>query len=615
MEDEGLMTTILIMAEEDACQQLSRRLPQSQAYRYLFLPNARQALAMLRQQNLPVVIVPMLEEDPELVSVIRQIHEFAPATSVMVTFPGLPSAPLKKRLNGAVYDYLSREASGAELEVSLRHAIHMHRVVELNNLYGQRLVNLELGMHRATEIRRGLRHVVRKDPILVLPGLKMGSRLLPLDGIGGDFLGSFQLADGKIGVYLGDAAGHDVSSTMIRDFIEEEIDLLYGHETWEILGAPEKLLAYLSRKLYPVSRVYATMVYLVIDQRNQQVYFSSAGHTPFICRKTVPDANGDMVNLYFSKSVMLGVERDPTYKREQICLHNYSHITLYSDGLVNSRFEVRQDHAKGFDTEDLKYLHTFAPDDPQEFADLLVGHSRKLHPQQDDIAILTIRTGAAYHEQAWPEFARHREGHHLDLGDLLSQLTHNVGAEIGFQAEDGSGIIVVHGKADVAVADALYVRARRHFRTDTLKWLILDCLDVTAMESSFLGFMQDLSGQCDKHGIRLTISIVDGLLMHSIREMGLAMVVDKCTHSRFPWDPAKLRTVRKMGRGISRTLNRNVLRAHEELAQLCEENRIKFGPLIDMLRKELENAEQAETEEDPLDLEPNENVLFGDRKL
>jgi sigma-B regulation protein RsbU (phosphoserine phosphatase) len=104
--------------------------------------------------------------------------------------------------------------------------------------------------------------------------IRISHEFQPVTEVGGDFLDYFELADGCIGLYLGDVSGKGLPAAM---YAALAVGTLRGvHKTGQ---SPANVLSTLNRRLLlrGASRRHAAMQYAVFDPRTNEMQISSAG--------------------------------------------------------------------------------------------------------------------------------------------------------------------------------------------------------------------------------------------------------------------------------------------------------------------------------------------------
>ena len=230
--------------------------------------------------------------------------------------------------------------------------------------------------HRIAEtLQRGL----LPDQFPELPGVQLAARYVPASAdmeVGGDWYDVVQLPNGRVGLAIGDVAGHGprAASTMgqlrmgLRAYALEE-------------PAPARVVSRLDRL---VSRLLVpeivTLVYLVLDLESGTVQLANAGHPP-------PLVVGPGGQTSYRDEVLgspLGCD-DPEPVETTFRLVPGSTLLLYTDGLVEKRGVSIQ--------EGLERLESLAADGDQDIdalCETILG-SMVQGVVSDDVALLAIR--------------------------------------------------------------------------------------------------------------------------------------------------------------------------------------------------------------------------------
>lgn len=584
------MASLLFMGEREDLANLAPVL-ETNGYKVDFEADETLSIKLLREHDYAVVMVSCERAGDGLVERLAAVARSAPGTALLVWTDRGPSESLRSALNGKVTAYLSPHASASEALAVIAHAVARCQKDALSERRRERLVKLELDFRLAADVQKSLGHGVRQQVPPTLPGLKIGGTVQPYDLLGGDFCGWFSLPGDLIGVYLGDAAGHDLQAWMVAQFIEHELDLLYALQEWDILSKPAALLSLLNMRLYRGRQFYASMVYLVIHQPTGQVFFASGGHTPFFARTA-----SNHVDLYFSRSPSLGLVQDAVFTEMEINLYHYTHLSLYSDGLGGTRFRVRPTENGQVDaeTERMKAMHEFAGEDPAEFARFLCkarGAITDNEPLADDVAVLVVRTGVPFqvHPYDGPELDPPRAP---DLAKELKLTIDRVGAQIGFDKESMTGYIHIQERGEMTIAYALKLIVGASTDQGKSKRLVMNCLDMVSMDSTFLGFLHYLNVHCASKGIEFVICLARDTLIKNLLEMHMNDVLAHRRPDCYPWQhPLE---------PVCRSTDLNSLGfcefawdMHMGLRTLSPENDLKFAGVTDGLQLDVERLRKS----------------------
>ena len=124
------------------------------------------------------------------------------------------------------------------------------------------------------EEARSIQNVMLPDEALRAGSVKISHAFQPVTEVGGDFLDYFQLADGCVGLYLGDVSGKGLPAAM---YAALAVGTLRGvHKTGM---SPSQVLATLNRRLMirGTTRRHAAVQYAVFDPRTQIMKIAGGG--------------------------------------------------------------------------------------------------------------------------------------------------------------------------------------------------------------------------------------------------------------------------------------------------------------------------------------------------
>ncbi|MDH3745450.1 MAG: PP2C family protein-serine/threonine phosphatase, partial [Acidobacteriota bacterium] len=162
-----------------------------------------------------------------------------------------------------------------------------------------------------------------------LHGVEMTHAYLPATEVGGDFYDVMALEDGRLAVAVGDVAGHGVSSGLVMSMAKSALAVQVSFDP-EV----ESVFATLNRMVYQSARkrLLTTLCYALIDPRERQMFYASAGHLfPYRI-----DSTGDVHSLE-SVSYPLGVREELSVRVRNAKLESRDTLFLFSDGVVEAR--------------------------------------------------------------------------------------------------------------------------------------------------------------------------------------------------------------------------------------------------------------------------------------
>ncbi len=231
--------------------------------------------------------------------------------------------------------------------------------------------------HRVVEV---LQRSLLPQRVPEVPGVAVAARYLPASpdvNLGGDWYDLIPLLDGRLGVVVGDIAGHGVAAAAAMGQLRMALRAcpLESLNPAEVLGRLNSLL----RDVQPTAM--ATVWYGLFDPATQSLSFSSAGHPPPL--QIDDDGVGRFIEEVHGSPLgaLAGVEYELATHR----IDPRATLLLYTDGLIERRHASIDD---GF-----RRLRESVLDAPRALELLCdhVVHALVDASMSDDVALLAIR--------------------------------------------------------------------------------------------------------------------------------------------------------------------------------------------------------------------------------
>ncbi len=250
-------------------------------------------------------------------------------------------------------------------------------------LAGQTAQALDRAAHFETEqtIAVTLQRSVLPASLPRIEGAQLAARYLPgtaeLD-VGGDWFDAIPLADGRLGLVVGDVVGKGVEAAAAM------AQLRNGLRAFALDRLkPASALARLNRLAgESLETTFATLVYAVIDPQRRICRLASAGHPPPI----VAFADGRVELLEGGRGLPLGVAPDTRYRQTTVELPAGSVLLLYSDGLVE-----RRGHSIDEGLDRVRDAVADGPRHPEQLVEHVIERLVGSTERGDDIALLAFR--------------------------------------------------------------------------------------------------------------------------------------------------------------------------------------------------------------------------------
>jgi PAS domain S-box-containing protein len=197
--------------------------------------------------------------------------------------------------------------------------------------------------------------------------------------VGGDWYDTVTLADGRIGIVVGDCVGHGLQAATVMGQLRSACRalLLQNTDPAQTLTALDRFAAQLP------GAMCATVFCGVLDPATGELAYSSAGHPPAVV--THPDGATDLLDQ--GRSRPLGVRADSARPEARYVVPPRATLLLYTDGLVERR---RQPLTTGID----KVAAVIQQGRATGLEDLATGVMADMAPEtgfDDDVALLLYR--------------------------------------------------------------------------------------------------------------------------------------------------------------------------------------------------------------------------------
>jgi PAS domain S-box-containing protein len=215
-----------------------------------------------------------------------------------------------------------------------------------------------------------------------LPGVHVAARYLPGGmgaDVGGDWYDVFPLENGRIGVAIGDVAGHGLRAAALMGQLRNSL------RAYAIEGHPPAIVVdRLNRLVRDLEQGWmATLLYLELSPDDSEIRFANAGHMPALSLEL-----GDARFIDIDRGPPLGVGADAEYAEVVQALPPGSTLVLYTDGLVEEP-GVAPDVALA---RLAKNALAGMSGDPDALCDHLVHAQLGEGQPRDDVAFVAIHT-------------------------------------------------------------------------------------------------------------------------------------------------------------------------------------------------------------------------------
>lgn len=214
-------------------------------------------------------------------------------------------------------------------------AVEVFRDVTEQRAMEKLIVEQNNKMKSDLNFAKQLQHKILPENKVYNHVLKIQSKYIPCEMLGGDVYDVIQINDEHIGLYMADVAGHGVTSSMMTMFIRQTLKNL-GKRAID----PAVTLRYLYHRYRELSiddQYYITIFYGVYNTAKKSFTYANAGHNCmpiFIGQKEVCEI--EMTGL-----PICTIFEDVSYEQKSISFERGDKILFYTDGIAESYNELK----------------------------------------------------------------------------------------------------------------------------------------------------------------------------------------------------------------------------------------------------------------------------------
>lgn len=378
--------------------------------------------------------------------------------------------------------------------------------------------------------------------------------------VGGDFYDIVPLDRRHVGMVIADAAGHGVAAAMLSVLFKHHLRM--WDEDNRRPFAPRTVFEELNRELRSQVTgpgIFVTAIYGLLDVKSGRLRLVSAGHPPAILSR----AAGGTTRLERSGPA-LGLQDDARYKESKVDIEPGDSLLLYTDGLV-------EDGSLTVQYDDLERTLVDGGD-PGEMVRRLYAGVADVEGDRDDVTIVLLERvdGTSQYDDV-PEPDRRQ----TQPEPMEAQV------EIRQGVADRKGYLCVAGKGTWMRSQAFFDAAMAML--ERYKSLTIDLGACEYLDSTFLGTVHEVVMSAP-HAVR--VQRVTPPLRALFEELDMQGVLD---HTSLTLEPLpETMTPLKRTDADAEQQGQRMLRAHEILASLSDENREQFRDVVNSLREDLE---------------------------
>ena len=248
-------------------------------------------LSRLAEGGIGMVLLDLSLPDSQGLATFSRVHDEFPQVPIIV-LSGLDDQTVAvTAVHEGAQDYLVKGQVGEELLVrAMRYAIERKRTADQLARYAEELRAKNTQMEADFNLAREIQQVFLPHHYPVFPkatepdqsALRFYHRYQPAAAVGGDFFNIFAIDDTTAGIFICDVMGHGMRAALVTAILRGLVE-----ELLPVAADAGQFMAEINHSLYAILErtaepMLATAFYLIVDLRQKEARFASAGHpSPF----------------------------------------------------------------------------------------------------------------------------------------------------------------------------------------------------------------------------------------------------------------------------------------------------------------------------------------------
>ena len=421
---------------------------------------------------------------------------------------------------------------------------------------------MERDLRRAEVIQRSL---LPRTPPRIL-GFHLSALHIPGRSVGGDLYDVVDLGKQRLLLLVADAAGHGVSAAMLSILFKHRLEELTSRaSTFETRTVVNRLNHALVSDV-SAPGVFVTAAFCVVDRKSRELTVVSAGHPPLLLHRST----GELETIK-KGGPALGLYRDAAFDVQQFTINSGDRLLIYTDGLFSAS------HGGPTDPLELGVALDSGTAGP-ELLDWILEHASRgeRFEDRDDVTMLLLDASDGENRFI------HRESF-----DTSSDVSPENGARtpspLRYAESQAGTFLYLHGRMTWMYGQALFDAATAVI--EERRVLIVDLASCSYLDSAILGALHEIVERADDTGGTVKIQNAVPTVIQSFEELGMTSVLRLMSDKPLP-SPSES-TVVDAESVDYRSQQLRLLKAHEVLANLNEQNRGEFASVVDDLRDEV----------------------------
>ncbi|MGS0682944.1 SpoIIE family protein phosphatase [Shewanella sp. 125m-7] len=392
---------IILVEDSDSERCLLLNLLDSMGFMAQGFSNAADALAVLQQEHVDIVITDWMMPNLSGIELCHKIKAMPCSPYTILLTGNNQNSHIIEGIESGADDFIAKPFHSGVLKVRILAGL---RIIDMQQALARHneALNLMLVKEQAylSKLKQDLsiaaqlqRALLPKDADLTA-GWRVTTAFKPAQDLAGDVFQCFNIDQQHIGFYLLDVSGHGTAASMLSFTLAHQLSS--SQEIWRSLDLC-KIANMVNQEFDDPEQCgrFATMLIGIITPKNGSIELINAGHpSPILVS---PEGAKFIADSDIGAQLPIGISKQYHYQSQHFTLEKDSQLLLYSDGIYECR------HSKFGDFGLAKLLKNVCDARALSAEKLLhyLSYSSELWQEkqaQDDISLMLISsTNSAVH--------------------------------------------------------------------------------------------------------------------------------------------------------------------------------------------------------------------------
>jgi len=313
------MTDYRVLVVDDMIVNLKilEKILTSAGFETVLASSGEEALKLVREQQFHCILLDIVMPGLDGYEVIAHLKEMPTVSEIPVIFiTGREGAEETVRgLEAGAVDYIPKPFHPAEVQLRVQLHIRLYTTIQ----------SLATAQAETLKQINNAQHSLLKKPE-DFPHANFSVYYCSLHAAGGDIYDIIEVSDTQIGYFIGDFAGHQISTGFLTSSVKALLQ-----QNCNSLNTPSQSMHMVNSVLCELMKPgqYLTGCYAVLDTVTNKLTVVNMGHPPMLAIQS----NGVVLEVGRAGDV-IGVFENVLYKEDVVELLPGDRILLYTDGLI-----------------------------------------------------------------------------------------------------------------------------------------------------------------------------------------------------------------------------------------------------------------------------------------